>query len=105
LEIQGKLIASNSIKFWPLKQNSKQYEDFITFRNCNDIEISGGGKIDGRGYKWWMVAWLNDKKLLPPGSSRPHLIFIEYVTNLKIHDLILKNSPSFHIKIDQALNG
>lgn len=45
-----------------------------------------------------MVEWCRIKKLRPLNSQRPHLINIEKSSNFRIHDLILKNSPSFHIR-------
>jgi hypothetical protein len=43
----------------------KFYEDFVSFRHCTNIEISGGGRIDGRGFHWWVILFHNDKQLLP----------------------------------------
>ena len=45
---------------------------------------------------------LNIKKLLANQNYRPHLIRTEKVSNFKIHDLVLKNSAQFHVKLDQA---
>jgi polygalacturonase len=64
------------------------------------LTIHGGGKIDGRGYHWWVVSILNDKKLLPDNNYRPHLIRLEKCTNILIHDIVMKNSAQFHLKMD-----
>ena len=74
--IEGKLTASNNITAWPYEQNSKQKAHFMKIEQSSNIEISGGGKIDGRGYRWWLLEWLQYKKYWPSGSSRPHLILI-----------------------------
>lgn len=42
---------------------------------------------------------------MPAHANRPHLIATYFVDNLFIHDLTLKNSPSFHIKADQTSNA
>lgn len=70
--IQGKLIASKSMKFWP--NENLNYHDYLVFNNCKNITVNGGGKIDGRGYHWWLANILQNKKYMPPKSSRPHLI-------------------------------
>jgi polygalacturonase len=62
--------------------------------------MSGGGRIDGRGYHWWLVCILNDKKYLKNQNYRPHLIRMTKSTNIIVHDLTLKNSPQFHMKLD-----
>lgn len=96
--IEGKLSASKNVLKWPKKPNSAHYEDFIYISDSSHIEISGGGRIDGRGYHWWMIEWLRLKKLRPLNSARPHMLNIERCEYFKIHDLILKNSPCFHIR-------
>lgn len=65
----------------------------------------GGGKIDGRGYIWWLDSWIVAKKYLPAHSGRPHLIATNRVKNLTVHDLVLKNSPCFHMKLDQTIDA
>ena len=97
--IEGKLSASKNVTAWP---GGKQKTHFIYIRNSSYIEISGGGKIDGRGYKWWILEWLQYKKYWPSGSKRPKLIVIEESDHFKIHDLVLKNSPSFHLATPQC---
>lgn len=102
LIIEGKLSASKNVKEWDKRPNSYVYEDFIYIQNSSNIEICGGGKIDGRGYHWWMIEWLQIKSLMPPGGKRPHLINIDNCSYMKIHDLVMKNSPSFHLRITQS---
>lgn len=53
--IEGKLSASKNILQWQKKPNSPSYEDILYISDSSYIEMSGGGKIDGRGYHWWMV--------------------------------------------------
>jgi hypothetical protein len=66
IELNGKLIASKNVKHWPRQKDIPTYfEDFLSFWSSSNIEITGGGKIDGRGYHWWMLLFLNDKKYLP----------------------------------------
>lgn len=104
IEIQGKITACNRIKNWPTGQKKFDYLDFITISQSNNITLTGGGKIDGRGYIWWLNCWLVTKKYQPPGAGRPYLISVEKVKNLSIHDLILKNSAYYHINLHQAVD-
>lgn len=98
--IEGKLSASKNILKWPKQPKSQYYEDFISCHSCSNITISGGGKIDGRGYHWWLVCILNDKKYLKNQNYRPHLIHLTRSTNIYIHDITMKNSAQFHLKMD-----
>jgi len=78
LEVRGKIAACNRIKHWPIENsiNKKfQYQHFIWIRNSNNITLRGGGTIDGRGYIWWLNAWLVTKKYMPAGAGRPKLIY------------------------------
>jgi len=88
-----------------MKKEKYNYCDFISINHCNNITIRGGGKIDGRGYIWWLNSWLVTKKYLPANSHRPHMIAVDFVTNLTIHDLTLKNSPCYHISADQIVDA
>jgi hypothetical protein len=66
ITIMGKLIASKSVKHWPLQHDNPRpyYEDFISFRKSSHIQLDGGGKIDGRGYHWWVLTLLAPNKYL-----------------------------------------
>ena len=108
IEVRGKWLACNRLKNYPRTQEQNghyRYVDFISIFNSSNITINGGGKIDGRGYIWWLNAWLVTKKYYPAGSHRPHLIAIDSCQKITIHDLLLKNSPCFHIRTGQLVDG
>jgi hypothetical protein len=108
IEIRGKLSACNRIRNWPINVNSNKgidYQNFIAISHSKNITLRGGGKIDGRGYIWWLDSWLVDKKYLPAGSGRPNMISTYFVSNLVVHDLVLKNSPHYHMKLDQTIDA
>ena len=100
--IEGKLIASKNVRAWPQISTSKRYWSFMTFWGCDNLTLRGGGKIDGRGYHWWILTLLNYKSLLNSQGDRPHLIQILKSRNTIIHDLTIKNSPQFHLKMDDC---
>lgn len=60
LKILGKVIASKNVRNWPHTTNGKRidYLAFLKFDYCDNLTISGGGKVDGRGYHWWMLTLL-----------------------------------------------
>ena len=91
---------------WPKQiETQTYYEDFVSFRHSTHITINGSGKIDGRGYHWWILVFLNDKKYLPNQNLRPHLFHFIDCNFTTMHDLVMKNSPQFHVKMDHCHDG
>ncbi len=91
---------------WPKQiERPTYYEDFVSFRHSTHITINGSGKIDGRGYHWWILVFLNDKKYLQNQNLRPHLFHFIDCNFTTMHDLVMKNSPQFHVKMDHCHDG
>lgn len=104
LIVLGQLVASKNCLQWnDIYPGEKMH--FLTFQNCNNLEVRGGGKIDGRGYHWWIVFLLGMQRYLDHNSSRPHLIWVNKCINISFHDITLKNSPMYHLKLDEVLGG
>jgi polygalacturonase len=57
----------------------------IAAKNVHDLEISGGGTIDGNGASWW------------PSTSGPNLIVFNGVNNVLFNDVHFNNSPHEHL--------
>ena len=53
--------------------------------------------MDGHGYWWWMREYLILNK-----GTRPHLLAIQRVRNIRIEGVKWQNSPSYHIKLDDV---
>ena len=107
IEVRGKWMACNRIKNYPKSSSSNRvrYADFIEIDRCSNITIRGGGKIDGRGYVWWLNSWIVTKKYMPSGAIRPHLIAIDNSRNMTVHDLTLKNAQTFHLRTTQTIGA
>jgi polygalacturonase len=63
--------------------------------NPSDIEISGGGTIDGQATT---SGWWNGMST----SSRPYLINLSHGTRIWIHDVTLTRPPKMHIVIGSS---
>jgi len=75
---------------------------FIFCKNVHDLEISGGGTIDGQGQGWWNVLATNNGVLPAPYSSQaspPMLLDLFSCDRLFIHDITFQNSPYHHCGI------
>jgi len=62
---------------------------FIFCQNVHDLEICGGGTIDGQGAAWWAANV----------SSPPMLLDLLSCDRLFIHDITFQNSPYHHCGI------
>ncbi|MGA3068174.1 MAG: glycosyl hydrolase family 28 protein [Tepidisphaeraceae bacterium] len=70
----------------------------ITFHKGHDLELCGSGAIEGQGGVGPKNGWWGDNpKHFLPASSRPRLVRFAECDGVYIHDLTLRNSPSFHI--------
>ncbi len=67
------------------------YASLITAINCEDLNITGGGTINGNADKseWWV-----DVKNRY-GAWRPQLVFISHCKNVCMQNVKLMNSPSW----------
>ncbi len=62
---------------------------FIYCKGIHDLEISGGGTIDGQGAAWWAAKV----------STPPMLLDLLSCDRLFIHDITFQNSPYHHCGI------
>jgi polygalacturonase/lysophospholipase L1-like esterase len=88
-------------------ENAKSSGDFNAFINgkkLTDIAITGKGTIDGSGVRWWIPA--EEARKIKPGftSPRPRLILLENCMNVRIINVTLVNSPSFHLAPKNCYN-
>lgn len=78
------------------RAGSGSFNGLINGKNLEDVTITGRGTIDGSGARWWVPAEAAREK--PPGYSmpRPRLIVISNSRNVRVQDVTLQNSPSYH---------
>lgn len=85
---------------------------WIYARNAKDISFSGKGTVDGNGIKF-MGAELSDsyelKPLNGPFDPRPHVITLENVKGIRMHDLTIRNGAYWTIHLigcdDAVISG
>ncbi len=76
-----------------------RYRPLISVQNAHDLIISGKGKIDGQGEKWWTEFRALGPKGKAPDfvDSRPKMIAIHDSRRIRIEGVTLTNSPMFHM--------
>lgn len=98
INIDGTLLASQNWRQWPIyvpNGGKSRYIDFLTFDTSNGLTFnspSKSGVLDGQGYMWWMREWLKLNK-----AHRPKLLVILTSSNIELSQILVTNSPSFHI--------
>ena len=108
LEIKGNatLLATKDMKaYYPAGTDTtgplpSSLQPLITSDHATNIRISGAGTIDGNGQEWWTL--YENAKASGSTVARPRLIKLNNSTNIAIDSLKLKNSPQFHISLENC---
>jgi polygalacturonase len=70
---------------------------FVNGKNLTNIVISGRGTIDGAGARWWAPARAAKMSGQPETVRRPRLVVLANCKNVRVENVTLQNSPSFHL--------
>jgi polygalacturonase len=81
---------------------------FLTADHAPGAGIMGDGAIDGRGgakllgqnVTWWDLA--KTAKIMDLSQSVPRLIAVRQSNNFTMYRITLRNSPNFHVGVDQT---
>lgn len=79
----------------------------ININDAKNVKISGGGKIDGRGQKWWDKYWALRREYEPKGlrwasdydAERVRMMVIWRSSDVKIENLDLRRSGFWTLQI------
>ncbi len=63
----------------------------------NAIAINGTGVIDGAGERWWAPVRALKQAGEPEPRRRPRLVILSNCVDVRMEDVTLQNSPSFHL--------
>jgi galacturan 1,4-alpha-galacturonidase len=91
VDIQGKIIMTNDIDYWLANSFKYAFQDSSSFVQIGgtDINIYGGGEIDGNGQAWW-DARMNNKTI-----QRPILVTYMDFHGGSVSNINLRNSPNW----------
>ena len=82
--------------FSPNPKTPKDF-GFVTGSGLTNVAITGKGTIDGSGARWWKPAREAKENKQPELRRRPRLILLHQCVGVRIQDVTLTNSPSFHL--------
>jgi hypothetical protein len=72
--------------------------NFITLKNATNVQLVGGGTIDGNGAAWW-VAFANSASVV-----RPRLVQTTNCSDVLVAGVTLSNSPEMHLVYGTSSN-
>ncbi|KAJ4758164.1 Pectin lyase-like superfamily protein [Rhynchospora pubera] len=90
-QVDGNIIAQEDPKSWP-----SGIDSWLVFNRVDGLTVQGGGFLDGKGENWWSCKSCN----------RPVALRFRTCKSLRLlgsggSKLSVKNSPYFHVVIDQ----
>lgn len=102
------LKGSDDISHFPVKttriegETCKYFTALVNADGLDGFTISGKGRIDGNGLRYWKAFWLRrswNPKCTNKDEQRPRLVYISNCKNVQISGVHLANSPfwSSHI--------
>jgi polygalacturonase len=77
--------------------SSGSFFAFVNGVDLVDVNISGKGKIDGSGARWWVPAEEARRKQSGYTLPRPRMVVLTRCKNVRVEEVTLANSPSFHL--------
>jgi lysophospholipase L1-like esterase len=70
---------------------------FVNGNSLTNVAIVGKGTIDGSGARWWEPVRQAKKAKQPEPRRRPRMVLLSGCVGVRIKDVTLTNSPSFHL--------
>ena len=70
---------------------------FVNGGMLSGVAITGKGTIDGAGARWWGPAKEYKRDSMPEPRRRPPLVLVTGCVGVRVRDVTLANSPSFHL--------
>ncbi|GLJ53503.1 hypothetical protein SUGI_1141540 [Cryptomeria japonica] len=89
VQISGTIVAPEDPNVW-IEANY-----WLLFNEVNNLAVGGGGRIDGRGQKWWAESCKINKT--NPCTPAPTAVTFDSIKNLWVRNLSMENSPKFHL--------
>ncbi|KAH7661751.1 Polygalacturonase protein [Dioscorea alata] len=96
--IEGSIEASSDQSDW----DGRDERHWLLFNEINDLEVGGGGTIDGNGNIWWQNSCKIKTSL--PCRDAPTAMTFSSCKNLKVNNLSIRNSQQIHVSFESCSN-
>jgi galacturan 1,4-alpha-galacturonidase len=99
-DIQGYVQFTNDTDYWQANSFKQIFQNATTFFQLggNDVNVYGGGTLDGNGQIWYDL-YASDAYIL-----RPILMGVIGLHNSTISDLVLRYSPQYYHFVANSSN-
>jgi len=100
IEFNGNVKFTNNTTYWQANSFRQIFQNVTTFFQLggNDVNVFGGGTIDGNGQIWYDLYAQNDLIL------RPVLFGVIGLHNSTISNLVLRHSPTYYYFVANSTN-
>ncbi|GAB4828077.1 hypothetical protein Ancab_034992 [Ancistrocladus abbreviatus] len=109
ITFSGPCNGGTTVKLYGTLQASTQRSDYssdlkhwITFDNVRNLNVEGGGTIDGNGQVWWPNSCKVDKS--KPCRHAPTAVEFRECTNLRVNNLRISNAQQMHVVFKECVN-
>ncbi len=90
------LMLTDAADAFPISESHHQHA--ISAERCTDVAITGNGTIDGNGKRWWdEFLKVKGKPEQNQQPRRPNLIDLGSCQRVLVRDVLIKDSPNFHL--------
>ncbi|CAL4894663.1 unnamed protein product [Urochloa decumbens] len=94
LLISGNIVGPESPYDW----GSADRGQWLHFRNVEDLKVTGGGIIDGRGQQWWAAqSACAENKNCTAQPAAPKAVHFEDCHGISVMGITLQNSQQAHL--------
>nr|XP_034920192.1 polygalacturonase-like [Populus alba] len=97
LQVNGVIEASDDLSDY--KEDGRHW---LVFDSVQNLQVEGGGTIDGNGKIWWQNSCKVDKNL--PCEDAPTAITFYECQNLVVKNLKIQNAQQMHVSFEKS-NG
>ncbi|PAN18347.1 hypothetical protein PAHAL_3G195900 [Panicum hallii] len=99
LLISGNIVAPESPSDW----GPGDRRQWLHFHKVQDLKVTGGGIIDGRGQQWWARSSCEEKKNRT-AQPAPKAVHFEDCHGISVKGITLQNSQQYHLTFTRSSN-
>ena len=104
LEAEAVLQATDKRADFLIPGKTNSFIAFLNGTNLHDVAIIGPGAIDGAGAPWWGPAEAARRRTPGYVLPRPRMISLTQCVNVRVQDVLLRNSPLTHLALTACEN-
>ncbi|RLN28342.1 hypothetical protein C2845_PM05G30700 [Panicum miliaceum] len=98
LLISGNIVAPESPSDW----GPGVRRQWLHFHKVQDLKVTGGGIIDGRGQQWWARSSCEEKNCT--AQPAPKAVHFEDCQGISVKGITLQNSQQYHLTFTRSSN-